>query len=1568
MTFNAALWVAEVTAHASYGNFPVPQSPLLGLTASGLSTAEATRLAGITASAAGPFFGKYNVLAYQPNTSTGFSATLFGVEGGTKVLAIRGTDPEGVADYLQDVGLVGIGFANYQAISMYRFYRELTTPQGESVQYTTNEIELLHRLNNPNILIPGSTITNQILDGLLADDKGWTGPNVSGSILQPGEALFVTGHSLGGHLAVLFGRLFPGITRDVYTFNAPGITRWGEVQLTYGGVGPSDPAHVFNFVADYGLDITAALGTRPGGTERVFIEGSPAGLLQNHKIDQLTDSLALYDLLSKLSPGLAHREDQITAILAGASVVPGESLERTLDLVRGVAKLDVSANPTGIGDRDAYYTNLYAVRDGNSDHDWHIESLAGRLASELEMKAMTSAAWRYALLKLSPFVAEGATYDDSSMALSSFWIDTRAEFLVDLLQARSVDRMYGFSGNNENKLIVDVDLAENFVLIGNAARNYLASNSLGNDPLLAYLNNLTYHGKTVFGSDKTGSPDSIIGTNGDDIFFGNAGNDTLVGSSGKDYFDGGAGSDSLAGGTGFDTYEYTDAVDTDTISDSDGHGAIEIDGVALDGGDLGVDDLFYSADGAHTYELIEDVLIVDGELTIDGFSDGDLGIFLHGDVPSPIEDGTRSVLVGDLETFDPDYEFHIHVDAYGNPIAIGGPHADNSDIFYGLPGDTAIYGLGGSDFVWDKWGGDDWIEGGTFADIIFGGAGDDVLFAEFADTDIDATLIGGGANADEISGGDGADLVFGSSFGDFLEGGGGADTLVGGSGDDGFAGDGIGVALFFSNENWPNSLPGGNWPNIGLHQAPYSSDADAASSGDDSIDAGAGSDAAFGGHGNDTIDGGDGHNTLDGGLGDDLLISGDDTATLYGDGAVNADGTSRWFTSLPYDPATTGGNDTLVGKGQLFGQAGDDEIEGQGLLSGGAGDDEIRGEGTLSGGPGDDSLYGGDANDALMGGLGEDYMDGGAGFDSYLVGNGDTVVLRGDGRFVSIAADGTFPEDVTFLVDGVEVIRLLPSVLEGMTTLGLDFTGGAVLLAGSVSDWEGAHIQYEDGTTVQISELQRIYNYDGTALPFELPDSPDHIYFTTEADDHLSGGDGADEYMVFGSRGGHDTIFDQGQGFLYLLDFEADEIDIFVDGDDYLLIASDTEIRLIGQADGDMGVDAIFLSGDGTFWSRADIEALAVALPEHGEDPLPIQSARAGIAFSYALPEGLFGLERAIGTVTFLATDLYGAPLPEWMHFDAEHHVLSGTPGAGDIGVFAIALSAADESEVLGLSPLIINIEAAPDPLFTTASDHVDFNALSTEQLVALEVTTNVHDALAGNDAVVLPNSSSAVEQSGFVAGKMFYGRNGNDTITGGRYADKIDGGDGNDSLIGGTNNDALTGRAGDDILSGQAGNDNLQGALGKDRLDGGAGNDSLIGGPSAGTGGDNDVLAGGDGNDRLQGGIGLDRLSGGLGRDVFVFTKILDTASTLSKADVIQDFQRGSDLIDLSAIDAKAGSGNQAFHYVGAGAFGAAGDLRAYVSAGQTIIAGDIDGDGVADFRIRLDGVYSLTSSDFVL
>jgi Ca2+-binding RTX toxin-like protein len=148
-----------------------------------------------------------------------------------------------------------------------------------------------------------------------------------------------------------------------------------------------------------------------------------------------------------------------------------------------------------------------------------------------------------------------------------------------------------------------------------------------------------------------------------------------------------------------------------------------------------------------------------------------------------------------------------------------------------------------------------------------------------------------------------------------------------------------------------------------------------------------------------------------------------------------------------------------------------------------------------------------------------------------------------------------------------------------------------------------------------------------------------------------------------------------------------------------------------------------------------------------------------------------------------------------------------------------------------------------------------------------------------------------------------------------------------------------------DDYISGLGGNDQLIGAGGDDTLDGGAN------------------------NDMLWGGTGADELFGGTGSDQFYFAATNE--SLIGASDRIIDFKRTEgDKIVLSPIDADTTtSGNQTFAFLGTGAFtGDAGQLRYQFSGADTLVTGDVDGDGIADFGIILQGRLSLAGTDFYL
>jgi Ca2+-binding RTX toxin-like protein len=128
---------------------------------------------------------------------------------------------------------------------------------------------------------------------------------------------------------------------------------------------------------------------------------------------------------------------------------------------------------------------------------------------------------------------------------------------------------------------------------------------------------------------------------------------------------------------------------------------------------------------------------------------------------------------------------------------------------------------------------------------------------------------------------------------------------------------------------------------------------------------------------------------------------------------------------------------------------------------------------------------------------------------------------------------------------------------------------------------------------------------------------------------------------------------------------------------------------------------------------------------------------------------------------------------------------------------------------------------------------------------------------------------------------------------------------------------------------------------------------------------GGDDIFVGSTGVDRIIGGLGSDTMTGGAGADIFDFNTVAE-----ANWDVITDFVRGSEKIDLSTIDATpAYAQTDAFTWLGTGAFtNSAGQLRYAVTAEGVVVSGDVTGDGVADFNITLLGLTTLAAGDFYL
>ncbi len=189
--------------------------------------------------------------------------------------------------------------------------------------------------------------------------------------------------------------------------------------------------------------------------------------------------------------------------------------------------------------------------------------------------------------------------------------------------------------------------------------------------------------------------------------------------------------------------------------------------------------------------------------------------------------------------------------------------------------------------------------------------------------------------------------------------------------------------------------------------------------------------------------------------------------------------------------------------------------------------------------------------------------------------------------------------------------------------------------------------------------------------------------------------------------------------------------------------------------------------------------------------------------------------------------------------------------------------------------------------------------------------------------------------------------------------------------VVGSAQNDNLTGDETVNYLIGNAGNDILDGGIKDDVLRGGAGDDTVMG--SRGW----DKLYGGKGNDTLIGGVGRDDMTGGADNDTFVFNSIDEGSAIRQTADLIRDFTRGEDKIDLSAIDASTvlvGDNDFVFNGETPATNSDQGEIYFVHSDlegtlyDRTFVYVDTDGDEEPEMMIKLVGLHDLTADDFIL
>lgn len=257
-------------------------------------------------------------------------------------------------------------------------------------------------------------------------------------------------------------------------------------------------------------------------------------------------------------------------------------------------------------------------------------------------------------------------------------------------------------------------------------------------------------------------------------------------------------------------------------------------------------------------------------------------------------------------------------------------------------------------------------------------------------------------------------------------------------------------------------------------------------------------------------------------------------------------------------------------------------------------------------------------------------------------------------------------------------------------------------------------------------------------------------------------------------------------------------------------------------------------------------------------------------------------------------------------------------------------------------------------------------------------VQTSSSYTLGANLESLTLSGSKHINGAGNDLANTIVGNSGNNVLNGGAGNDSLRGGKGNDTYVV-TSGDAVAEAAGSgtdtvkasfsytlganlenltllgsaaikgtgnslaNVITGNSGNNTLNGLAGADNLRGGTGNDTLIGGS------------------------GKDTLQGGSGSDIFDFNNTAESGPSSTTRDVISDFVRGLDKIDLSGIDANTQvANNNAFTSLIASnaSFTAAGQLKLV----GNVLYGNTDADASAEFSVQLTGISALSLSDLVL
>ncbi|MFG6457419.1 calcium-binding protein [Roseateles sp. BYS96W] len=783
----------------------------------------------------------------------------------------------------------------------------------------------------------------------------------------------------------------------------------------------------------------------------------------------------------------------------------------------------------------------------------------------------------------------------------------------------------------------------------------------------------------------------------------------------------------------------------------------------------------------------------------------------------------------------------IREDGALNQVIFG---ADGNDAIAGLAERDSLFGGAGADFLSGN-GGNDYIEGNAGIDQLDGGEGNDTLIGGTGDDELK-----GGANNDSLIAGVGVDTLVGGSGDDFLNGGAGFDTYFfdANFGNDIVSDtDGIGELKFAA---IPGGLPIGFKVSDGLY---LSEDGRVTYS---------------------LVPGTDGRT--------DLLVTIKDSkdSVLIRNWTPSQAAASNAFGLMRAAQASNSGNlgirledRTTAPPSTSHVLQGDFEkqvynhnylLSFTGYVNAGP---QANAQDILWGLPGDDVMQGLGGNDGISGFDGDDWIDGGEGNDLLLGGRGRDTMLGGAGNdliFGSAVGQIYRPESDIFTAptgSDVEIARgfswaAYRRAIDRITEDGSTFVFVSFAGADVVEGWRG-----EDGQTY----------VEGTGNIIDAGAGNDFVAAGT-GDDSVRGGDGDDD--IAGKEGSDALFGDAGDDIIYGDGPDDDDsvgygvVPAQFHGDDILSGGAGSD-WLIGNG------------GDDYLYGGADDDHL------YGDD-----------SFANGTPASVNGndyLDGGDGN-----DGLTGGGRDDRLFGGSGNDLIWGDGNQSDIEVSVHGVDYLDGGD-------------GDDQLIGGGNDDQLLGGVGDDTMWGDATAQYVAESAHGND--FMDGGDGRDMMAGGGGADTMLGGAGDDQLQGDDFVsnvmasahgnDYLDGGDGDDSLIGGGGDDVLLGGNGKDLMRGDdavdsvpdvsAGADYLDGQGGDDNLKGGAGNDTLLGGDGT------DMIQGGAGDDLLIGGAGADVMLGGAGNDIY-FIGATESSNGIT-ADTITDTQ-GRDTLIFSGVD----------------------------------------------------------------